>query len=218
MKTPIFMLLVAPVAASCVSNKVGSVDTSSVEDIPALIEGLAISREPASNQPFITLGNEENAKIAKRVYKIADELETWGIEAFPPLLETLNDQRQSVPFRSVLPSTVGDACYCIITRQLYALPENYPRSFSRIGADQKSHRRPVFLKSQFDDVGLKKWLEERESNSLVELQIEALTWVLEEERKIGTASRKDHRKFIAPLERKLETLTKKAEQNVDPNA
>src|SRR5687768_16566729 len=107
------------------------------------------------------------------VFDAAERLEAFGAEAFPYLLDSLDDQRPSVPFRRVLPGTVGDACYVLISRQLYALPPYYPGSFFRSGAGGSLHERPVFSKNLLTPANLSGWLAARQGRTLPELQLEA---------------------------------------------
>jgi hypothetical protein len=168
--------------------------------IRALIGKLAITDSPASRDPIFT-PSKDTPKTDKRViaYAAAEDLRKFGLEAFPFLLESLKDKRQSVAFRRVLPSTVGDACFCLITRQLYSLPPDYRGSFYRTGADGKEHERPVFLKDLFTTANLKEWLASRKGHTLPELQLEALGWVLTEEERIGAPTPEAETKYLAPL-------------------
>ena len=178
-----------------------------------LIDKLAISPKEATKEPVLTPSKNTPA-TDKRViaFAAAKRLRAFGAEAFPYLLEALDDKRQSVGFRRVLPSTVGDACFCVIEDQLYALPDNYRGSFYRQGKDGAQHERPVFLKELFSPGTIREWLEERPGRSLEQLQLEALGWVLNEEEKIGAATPDDQRKFLRPLRTKYAELKKQVEE------
>jgi hypothetical protein len=182
-------------------------DHPAATDIRALIEKLAISNDKATYDPVYS-PSRDTPKTDKRLiaYDAAEQLVAYGVEAFPYLLQSLRDNRQSVPFRRVLPSTVGDACYTLITRQLYALPDAYAGSIYRDGADGKLHGRPVFDKDLFRDHDLEQWLRQRQGKSLEELQLEALSWVLAEEEKIGVAEPDDETRILQPLRRKVAEL------------
>lgn len=177
--------------------------------IRALIAKLAITDTPASEGPIFS-PSKDTPKTDERViaYEAAEELSKFGLEAFPLLLASLADDRQSVAFRRSLPSTVGDACYCLITRQLYALPEDYSGSFYRHGADGELHARPVFSKDLFSYDNLKGWLASRQGRPLSELQLEALGWVLAEEELIGVATPEKETEYLAPLRAKHAALKK----------
>jgi hypothetical protein len=77
-------------------------------------------------------------------YAAAAELNKYGKEAFPQLVAALGDNRQSIALRRVLPSTVGDACYCIIMQQVYALPSDYRGSLSALALMENSTSVPSF--------------------------------------------------------------------------
>jgi predicted DCC family thiol-disulfide oxidoreductase YuxK len=168
--------------------------------IQALIEKLAISDDEAASglifTPRVDTPKTDSRMIA---YDAAEQLQKFGAEAFPLLLASLDDKRQSVAFRRVLPSTVGDACYCLITRQLYELPREYSRSIYRRGADGRQHERPIFGHDLFDTVDLRQWLAARKDRTLRQLQIEALGWVLSEEEQIGASTPDDEKSVLEPL-------------------
>ena len=184
----------------------------SAERIQSLIEKLAITNAPASLDPIFT-PSKDTPKTDRRViaYDAADELGKLGIDAFPYLLESLGDKRQSVALRRVLPSTVGDACYCIVTEQLYALPRDYRGSFYRTGADGQLHERPVFSKQLLTPANLKEWLAARHDRTLAELQLEALGWVLGQEERIGAQTRDAEEEYLTPLRAKHAELKKQVE-------
>lgn len=173
-----------------------------------LINRLAISNEVASNkQPLLNNKKDDISKKIEEVYEVANEIAQYEKEAFPYLLRYLNDKRQSAPFRSVIPHDVGDACYCIIRRLIYKLPVDYPRSFYRKGEDGKSKERQYFLKEDlFNKLTVADWLSKRKNNSLKEIQLEALEWLVEEEYKIGFAQEKDKEVYLYPLLREVENL------------
>ncbi len=176
--------------------------------IEALIEHLAISDEPATTLPVYT-PSRDTPRTDKRVvaYEAAEELKSFGKAAFPCLLKHLDDRRQSVAFRRVLPSTVGDACFCIIQEQVVPLPDDYPGSFYRTGANGDYCERPVFFRpGPFDENTIRSWLEERNLKSLVEMQVEGLEWLIAEEKRIGFRSDQDREAYLTPLERQLEEL------------
>lgn len=192
-------------------------DHPAAADIRALIEKLAISDERASYEPVYT-PPRDTPPTDKRIvaYHAAEALVAHGLDAFPYLLQALRDNRQSVGFRRVLPSTVGDACYTLITRQLYALPDHYAGSIYRDGADGKLHGRPVFDKDLFEEHGLEQWLRQRQGFSLEELQLEALSWVLAEEERIGVAEPDDETHILQPLRRKVAELRSKIATRKSP--
>src|SRR5262249_38332874 len=93
------------------------------KEIRALIEKLAISDKPADRNPVGTPGRDAPADdkrvIAFRAY---NKLRDFGVEAFPYLIESLDDKRQSACFMRAVPCSVGLACYSILRDQLFAAP------------------------------------------------------------------------------------------------
>ncbi|MAX25245.1 MAG: hypothetical protein CMJ19_12150 [Phycisphaeraceae bacterium] len=59
----------------------------------------------------------------------------------------------------------------------------------------------------FDKSNIKKWLADRKTQSLTELQIEVLQHVIEQEKKIGCIDQKDEAIYIKPLVDHLHSLT-----------
>ena len=177
-------------------------------EIEALIEQLAISQEQAGDQPIYT-PTRDTPRTDKRVcaYDAAEKLKSYGKEGFPYLLKHLHDSRQSVAFRRVLPSTVGDACFCIIREQVFNLPFDYEGSIYRTGVDGESHPRPCFFKPVLLSYEtIEPWLNERKNKSLSDMQIEALTWLIEEEKKIGFVNEEVKYLYLYPLERQLKEI------------
>jgi hypothetical protein len=98
----------------------------------------------------------------------------------------------------------------ILSSQFYALPEGYPKSLYRNGADGKLHDRPVTMKELFTG-GISKWLAERKGRTFSELQLEALSWVLLEEERIGAYSEEDEKEILGPLRARREQLVQQVE-------
>ena len=181
-------------------------------EIEALIEKLAISDQPAGQDPIYT-PPKDTPRTDKRVvaYDAASKLKSYGKKAFPYLLKHFDDKRQSVAFRRVIPHDVGDACYCIICSQIFYLPQDYRGSFYRTGADGKTHERAYFSNDGlFTCDTIESWLEERKEKSLEEMQIEALQWLIEQEKQIGFRNEEDKDNFLYPLERQLAEVKKKS--------
>ncbi len=93
--------------------------TAVLEDerrVKELVSRLAISEEPAAMTP-IDQPTNDTPKTDPRViaYDAAKELRAFGTKAFPALLAALDDHRQSIPFRAIVPHDVGLACSCIIS-------------------------------------------------------------------------------------------------------
>ncbi len=132
------------------------------------------------------------------------------------MVEHLNDKRQSIPFRNhSLQQSVGDACYWNIQYQLQDQPEDYSEyGYQRKGKDGKDHPKPYWEGTPFDEAGgLAKWLEANKKLSYAEMQIKCLTWLLEEEKKIGASDPESYFLNILPLE--IRILERKSELGKD---
>lgn len=177
-------------------------------EIEALIEKLAISSEPAIDGPVFTPMEGTPSNDPRVIaYEAAAKLAELGDVAFPQLLAHQHDERQSVAFRRVLRHTVGLACYSIVEDAIYNLPDDYRGSFYREGADGQLHERPRFLApGVFERDTVEAWLAERQGQSLTELQIEALEWLIEQETRIGFVNEADRHEMLGPLQRQLARL------------
>jgi len=210
MKKLICLFTVSAILWGCTKAPSGQQGPVAGAEIEALIEKLAISDEPAINGPIYT-PSKNTPRTDKRVvaYDAAKKLMSYGKQTFPYLLKHLDDKRQSVAFRRVEPHNVADACFCIIRMQVFFLPEDYRGSFCRTGADGKMHDRAYFLKpALFTYDTIESWLEERKEKSLEEMQVEALQWLIEQEKRIGFQNKKDKKDFLYTLERQLSKVKK----------
>jgi hypothetical protein len=192
------------VISSCSSKA-----SSEGDVIEGLIQQLAISSDAARMEPVPT-PSIHTPRTDKRVraYESADKIKQYGKKAFPFLLRHLNDGRQSVAFRSVLPSTVGDACYSLLSQMIFAIPEDCIRGREREGPEGKVVERPYFSGyCPFDTTSLEKWLKDRDQMSLEEIQLEALKWLISEEEKLGFPSDEYRKDIILPLQRRVDALT-----------
>src|SRR6185436_17545259 len=99
-----FSLLFLSTLVLCLGAELTPDDTRIAE----LISRLAISQEPAGEEPIYTR-TKDTPKTDKRViaYDAAERLREFGTKAFPALLKSLDDRRQSVAFRRVVPHDVG---------------------------------------------------------------------------------------------------------------
>lgn len=136
-----------------------------------------------------------------------------GIKAFPYLITHLGDKRQSSTTcdRSVTGMTVDQACLEILQDIIHVIPEDYPRSLYREGADGELHPRAYICSvenSIFTSESAEDWFKQRENKTLKELQIEALEWVIEEERKIGFKDKSEEEQILRPLLRQLKRMKK----------
>jgi hypothetical protein len=179
------------------------------QQIGALIEKLAISQEPAEFRPVYT-PSKDTPRSDPRViaFEAAERLRECGKDAFPGLLAHLEDDRQSVAFVCRLPADVGLACFTIIEGMVYGLPGDYRGSLHREGADGQLHERVLFAKpAMFDPNSAEAWLDAREDKSLTEIQVEALEWLIEQEKQIGFPTEEDRELYLYPLERQRDRLS-----------
>ena len=187
----------------------------SEEEIKALIVQLAISEQKAGDEPIFT-PSKDTKQTDKRViaYKAAEKLKSYEEKAFPYLIENINDERQSVAFRRVIPHDVGDVCYSIIKEQIFDLPEGYRGSLHREGPNGKLHPRPYFNKELlFTRSTIKEWIKSRKNKKLIELKIEAINSVLEQEVNIGFKGEEDKKYYYYPLLNKLKKLKQSTHNN-----
>jgi hypothetical protein len=144
--------------------------------------------------------SERKRDAVKKLYGI-------GMQAFPLLMESFDDDRPGYALASISNPTVGLACYYIIKDQLFDFPPGYSTSYYRKGADGEDHRRPGQINQSLfggSRDGLKDWLKQRKERTLDELQLEVLEWTLAEEERIGVAVDGDEAKYLAPLRRRIE--------------
>lgn len=142
-------------------------------------------------------------KQCDRCYDAYAKLFRYKELAFPALVEHLDDKRPSIHFRNhYLEHAVGNACYWNMLTQLEDRPKDYSRyGYARIGLDGKSHPKPYWKGTAFDEAGgLKKWLIANQGLSYTEQQIKCLKWLLSEEKKIGAADAESYFVNILPLE------------------
>jgi hypothetical protein len=175
------------------------VDTrASAEVIEGLIDELAISSGPTGD------AGDRRA----RAFAAVEKLSALGKQAFPYLLEHLDDHRESVELQRLnRRQDVGEACYCIIAYQILDIPSDYAIPIVRIGSDGELHQRPFAVEQGlFDSSTIAAWLKQREAEPLAALQVEALEWLLEQENKIGYPDSKSKATFHDPLVRHLESI------------
>lgn len=96
---------------------------------------------------------------------------------------------------------------------VYGLPRDYVGSIYRLGVDGEWHERALFSKpGLFDGRSVATWLAEREHMSLTEMQIEALEWLIDQEKRIGFPTEQDREDCLYPLERQRDRLKSQLQQ------
>ena len=144
-----------------------------------------------------------------RVQEAYARLAQAGKQAFPQLLQSLQDIRYSmtVAYAEEVNLSVGDACRRIITNQIEVVGMRYK---SRLGADGKSHMCPGFIDNRYRG-NLPKWWRENKEKSLVDMQVDALSWRIAQEARIGFTNQEQHDRYMGELLDKLSTLEAKQE-------
>jgi len=146
------------------------------ETARALVRDLIIADRPAGNYPIYSLPEMQIPGQPKppppdpddprlRAYEAVKKLRAMGMAAWPALIESVDDNRQSIPLAAEIPCKLGRACFHLI-------------------ADVINARAP---RGHFDDYDfildgddLRDWWKERQGRGLRELKIEAalFAWTL----------------------------------------
>lgn len=138
------------------------------------------------------------------------KLISLGKDAFPFLIEHINDKEYSLSFStSILRGfSVGEVCFMIIERQVDLAGVAYK---GRDGSDGKSHVHRRYFSQYcagrwFTQAGIQKWWETHQQLSLREMQIEALRWAIQREQNIGFSGENDRKHYLGPLQERLRKL------------
>ena len=152
-------------------------------------------------------------KAQKKVSEAERMLEDLGKRAFPILIEHLNDSEYSQSFDTAILSdfTVGEVCYMIIRRQIE--PTDRSGYKARHGSEGNSHTMPYYFNSfcksgQTRKDQVSRWWAGHHDKTILEMQIEALEWTIQEETQIGFPRPRDRELYLDPLVRKLAELKK----------
>ena len=194
------------------------------QEIRDLVEQLVFAEGKAIEDPVLSPGVRDNSDGYRKRFETCRiafrRLSEFRGLAFPILIEHLDDDRQSIPFRNhYLGQSVGDACYWNIYFQLQDRPRDYSR-YGRIrkGRDGQDHTQPYWEGTPFGDAGgLREWLDANKSLSYTQQQIKCLNWLLEKEQAIGAYDAESYFLNILPLE--IRILERKLElgQSVKPD-
>ena len=123
--------------------------------------------------------------------------------AFPLLAAHLEDKRPSLKWWGhSYANTVGRMCYRVIHDQLTEFPAEYGGfGHVRTGRDGKDHVRPYWdCAPHGKSGGLGEWLIQNQNLSYTEKRIKCLTWLLNEEKRIGVIDPRGYYVNILPLE------------------
>jgi hypothetical protein len=165
-------------------------------------------------EAFVGLPKDYDRKAQEKVEQARGKLIELGKDAFPVLIEHLNDKgySRSIPTAILRSLSVGDVCFLIIEDQVDLFASR--RCKSRQGADGQLHVFHRYFskyckRAWYTQAGMQAWWKEHKSQTLKEMQIEALRWDIEDERKIGFPSKEDEEEYLSPYLEKLAELTKK---------
>ncbi len=165
-------------------------------------------RQRLTPKPRDRKGYSEKAQ--EKVDAAQRELAALGKDAFPVLIEHLDDQEYSQTFITSLLQdfSVGQVCFMLIESQVHLTGTGYG---ARVGADGESHAYPRYFaqycgKDWYTQEGVRLWWSEHRHLSLREMQIEALEWAIAQERTIGFVDAADEERVLAPSLSMLEKL------------
>lgn len=189
--------------------------------IRALVENLVFVHERATETPLISPGiagdeDKEYELQFKKCRQAFKEISAFKGKSIPFLVEHLGDKRPSIHFRNHYAGhSVGDACYWNIYSQIQDRPKDYSEyGYQRKGKDGEDHPKPYYSGTPFDEAGgLAQWLEANKKLSYTAMQIKCLTWLLDEEKKIGASDPESYFLNILPLEVRI--LERKTELGED---
>lgn len=141
--------------------------------------------------------------------KAYSELQKLGPPAYPHLFKHFSDERHSIREdggSAMRDWTVGQMCYHVIELQLQPY-----KTFTEGGFDPRSRkRRPDYAKhiNLRDPKAANQWWETRKKWSLHEFQVEALEWVVDEERNDQESFLEVERNAMTEALRKLKATKK----------
>ena len=175
-----------------------------------LIEKLVLLKSDVTVEDGTTFIKTE---ASVRINSAGSSLSHLGRDAWPVLLQHLDDERESVPAREVSgPYDVGHQCYCILSGQVVNLPKGYIKAKTREGKDGKGRMTPGLYYSFSPD--LKNWLHERREWTLTRMQLEVITNVLKENDEIGYANNEDRDRIRGLLLEHIKLLESKQAKEI----
>jgi hypothetical protein len=164
-------------------------------------------------RPIRSFPKGYNVEAQEKVEKARKKLIALGKDAFPALIEHVQDKGYSRPISTAILRglSVGEVCFMIIEGQVDLAGIRYK---SRDGSDgyhyvHRGYFSQYCKKAWYTRDGLRKWWKDNKNRSLKEMQIEALKWAIARERRIGFPGKKDREHYLDPLLEELNRLTKK---------
>jgi len=143
---------------------------------------------PDMNPGPIKLLRGYDLDVQQKIEMVQAKLGSLGKEAFPALIEHMNDEGYSLSIETAVVRglSVGEVCFLIIEQQVDPSPMRYK---SRTGSDGKSHSCKGYfsqhLRKNRDREEMRRWWEKYQKLTLREMQIEAYEWRIASELKIG---------------------------------
>jgi hypothetical protein len=206
-------LLVCPFLRPADAERPKDVDTKAIEALISKLKSSNKDPNPKNESGLREFPKEYDIKAQKAVDLARKELKEMGKDAFPMLIEHVQDKGYS---RTILTSiqrslSVGAVCFMLIEDQVDIGGMRYKW---REGVDGKTHLHRGYFSQYCGDAwftqeGLKKWWKENQNYSLKEMQIAALKWDIVREKEIGFPGKDDKKNYLEPLEQKLAELTTK---------
>jgi hypothetical protein len=175
--------------------------------MPGLAAALASPNAPPTvNGQHIEYPDGYDAKAQERVRAAEQELKRRGVGAFPCLIEHLDDAHYSYSeyYGQWRNNSVGEICYYIIEDQVEPDGCDYTK---REAAGGKTVEKPWYIYTTHLNGHLRNWWKERSGRTLRELQIEALQWEIEQERKLGFKDKPQEETILGPMLKRLAELT-----------
>ena len=177
------------------------------DEIAGLIEALVSPNSP----PTPEWGAKSTERPASwdpaaqdRVRAARARLSNLGKRAFPQLMEYLEDDRYSMTALYAEPVNldVGSVCRQIITNKVEFIGMRYK---ARQGSDGKSHGCPSYFAHRYRN-DLSKWWQENKQKTLLDMQLDTLTWRIAQEARIGFTSQQQWRQIMGELFEELDRL------------
>jgi hypothetical protein len=164
------------------------------------------------NEPLADYPKDYDSEAQEKVEKAREKLIALGKDAFPILIDHLNDEPYSRSISTAIwrSLTMGNVCFGIIEEQVDLIGMTYK---ARTGSDGKEYTYRGYFSSYCEDhwysqAGVQKWWKENKHQSIREMQIAALRWRIAKESKIGFPDKESEHHYLRPVLNKLELLEK----------
>ncbi len=218
MKTQCWVWTLAPLAlliAGCsqtpVSMEALPTETDAAAEYRRKVEALIAqlrspNRNPnPNNHHRESFPDDYDDDVQEKVEIARKKLIVLGKDAFPILIEHVNDEGYSLSFYTAILRgfSVGEVCFMIIRNQVDLAGMTYK---GRAGHGHHGYFSQYCKEWWYTQEGMRKWWMEHRHQSLRDMQIEALRWAVRRERKIGFPGKDDKKRYLDPLLAKLRRL------------